>query len=146
MPTYGVELRERVLRAWDAGELQEDVAARFEVSVRWIQKIAKLRREEGDFAPKPASGGRPRIVDGEIEARLKAQVAKTPDATLAELQETCAIPGCLMNVFRALERLKITRKKVPHRRRTASSGHRRRTGRVDEKREGARCFETVVSG
>ena len=63
MAVYGIELRERVLRAWDSGESQEDVALRFEVSVRWIQKIARQRRETGSLAPQPASGGGVRLPD-----------------------------------------------------------------------------------
>jgi len=125
MAALGIELRERVLRAWDAGESQQDVALRFEVSVRWIQKIARQRRETGNLAPQSPSGGRRRIVCGELEEQLKAQVVKTPDATLEELKKACAIPGCLMNVFRALARLKITYKKNVDRRRAASTrrGH-----------------------
>lgn len=125
MRPYGIEMRERVMRAWDAGELQEDLAERFEVSVRWIQKLAKLRRETGSLAPKPATGGRKPIVSGEIEERLKVQVAKQPDATLSELKEASQIAGSLSSVHRALRRLKITRKKDSDRRRTAATGHRR---------------------
>ena len=59
MVPYGIELRERVMRAWDSGELQADVAERFEVSMRWIQQLARLRRETGCLAPKRATGGAP---------------------------------------------------------------------------------------
>lgn len=128
MRPYGIEMRERVMRAWDAGELQEDLAERFEVSVRWIQKLAKLRRETGSLSPRPATGGRKPIVSGEVEERLKAQVAKQPDATLYELKEGCQIVGSLSSVHRALRRLKITRKKDSDRRGTAPAGHRRRAG------------------
>lgn len=112
MRPYGIEMRERVMRGRDAGELQQDLAERFEVSVRWIQKLAKLRRETGSQAPKPATGGRKPIVSGEIEERLKAQVAKQRDATLSELKEASQIARSLYNVHRALRRLKITRKKT----------------------------------
>lgn len=128
MRPYGIEMRERVMRAWDAGELQEDLAERFEVSVRWIQKLAKLRRETGSLSPKPATGGRKPIVSGEVEERLKAQVAKQPDATLSELKEGSQIAGSLSSVHRALRRLKITRKKDSDRCGTAAVGHRRRAG------------------
>lgn len=56
-------------------------------------------------------GGRPRVVRGELEEKLLKAVADQPDATLRELQETCGIPGCKMNVHRALERLQMTLKK-----------------------------------
>lgn len=58
-----------------------------------------------------AWGGRPRVVRGELEEKLLKAVADQPDATLRELQETCGIPGCKMNVHRALERLQMTLKK-----------------------------------
>ena len=128
MRPYRIELRERVMRAWDTGELQEEIALRFEVSVRWIQKMAKQRRETGSLAPKPAAGWRPSVVSEDIEERLKAQVAKTPDATLVELKAAGQIPGCLMNVHRALGRMKLTRKKDVDGRRAAASGDHRRAG------------------
>lgn len=111
MVPYGIELRERVMRAWDSGELQADVAERFEVSLRWIQQLARLRRETGCLAPKRATGGRPAQVRGDVEDRLRAACAADPDATLDELRVATGIEGSVMIVFRALERMQITRKK-----------------------------------
>ena len=110
MGPYPMELRERVLKARDSGESQEYVARRFDVSVRWIQKLEKRRRETGSIEPKPNLGRRP-IVTGPIEVRLQEAVADSPDATLEELRDQCEIPGSIMCVFRALNRLNITFKK-----------------------------------
>ena len=109
MVPYGIELRERVMRAWDSGELQADVAERFEVSMRWVQQLARLRRETGSLAPKRATGGRASQVHGLVEDRLREACAADPDATLEELRVAAGITGSVMIVFRALERMKITR-------------------------------------
>ena len=69
MVPYGIELRERVMRAWDNGELQAEVAERFEVSWRWIQQLVRLRRATGSLAAKPATGGRASPARGDVEDR-----------------------------------------------------------------------------
>ena len=111
MLAYGIDLRERVMRALDAGELQTEVAERFEVSERWIQKLVRRRRETGSIAAKPAAGGRQAVIRGAGEEQLKAALAERSDATLSELREACGFSGSIMCVFRALRRLGITRKK-----------------------------------
>src|SRR5262249_61762465 len=59
-----------------------------------------------------AGGGKP-LIQGEAAESLRAAVRDAPDATLEELREAIGFGGCLMTVWRALERLKVTRKKSP---------------------------------
>jgi transposase len=114
MATYSMDLRERVVRAVDAGEgTQEQIAQRFSVSSRWIRSLLALRAATGSIAPKPRAGGRKRLIQGEAAEALRAAVRDAPDATLAEIREAIGFGGCLMTVWRAIERLKITRKKSP---------------------------------
>jgi transposase len=112
MKPYSMDLRQRVLGAYDNGEgTQEELAGRFCVSVRWIQKVLRWRRETGSLEPKGHGGGRAAKIAGELAVRLRQAVEATPDATLAELREKCGVAGSIMCVFRALARLQITRKK-----------------------------------
>src|SRR4051794_19841499 len=114
MVPYSIDLRERVLKAVDEGEgTQEQVAARFRVSARWVRKLLARRAATGSIAPEPNGGGRKPLIQGEAAEALRAAVRADPDATLEELREATGFAGCLMTVWRAIERLKITRKKSP---------------------------------
>jgi transposase len=112
MVPYSEDLRERVLAAVDAAEgTQEQIAKRFRVSSRWIRKLLALRAATGSIAPKPKTGGRKLLIQGEAAESLRAAIRDDPDATLEELREAIGFDGCTVTVWRAIERLKITRKK-----------------------------------
>ena len=68
MDAYSMDLRTRVAEAYDRGEgTQAQLAQRFRVSARWIQKLLRQRRETGSFAPQGhAGGGRVMEVKGEV--------------------------------------------------------------------------------
>ena len=112
METYSMDLRERVVRAYDEKVgTQEAIARLFKVSVPWIKKLLRRRREAGTLAPKPHGGGWTPKFSGEKLEQLKAQVEQHPDATLRELLEQSGVDGSIMAVHRALERLGCRRKK-----------------------------------
>jgi transposase len=121
MLAYSEDLRHRVLAAVDAAEgTQDEIAGRFRVSARWIRKLLALRARTGSIAPKPRSGGRKPLIQGETAEALKDAVRDAPDATLNELRAATGFGGSLMTVWRALRRLKITRKKSRSGRRSSS--------------------------
>jgi transposase len=151
MSTYSMDLRERVVRAVDAGEgTQEQVAERFSVSSRWIRSLLALRAATGSIAPKPHRGGRKRLILGEAAESLRAAVREAPGATLAELREAIGFGGCLMTVWRAIERLMITRKKSPcglgssSTRRSSRSGGSGSSGRPASTRAGSSSSTRVM--
>lgn len=112
MDAYSIQLRSRVIEAYDRGEgTQIELAERFAVSERWIQKLLRQRRDTRSILPLPWNGGRKPIIGGEKLTRLQVAVAAAPDASLAELRDKCEIDGSIMCVARALRRLRITRKK-----------------------------------
>jgi transposase len=144
MATYSMDLRERVVRAVDSGEgTQEQLAQRFSVSSRWIRSLLARRAATGSIAPKPRGGGRKRLIQGEAAESLRAALKGAPDATLEELRETIGFGGCLMTVWRTIERLKITRKKSPcgpassSTRRSPRSGGNGSSGRRTSTRAGS---------
>jgi len=114
METYSMDLRERVIRAYDDKVgTQEQVAKLFQVSVPWIKKLLRRRRETGKMGPKPHGGGwTPKFSGSKLE-QLKVRVEQHPDATLQELLEQSGVEGSIMAVHRALKRLGSRRKKSP---------------------------------
>jgi transposase len=112
MKAYSIDLRERVVAACDARDgTREQIAARFSVSVAWVRKLIRQRRETGSIAPKPRGGGRAPAFDAEAARRLREAVRADDDATLGELARAAGISCCASAVHRALARLGITRKK-----------------------------------
>lgn len=144
MAPYSIDLRERVLMAVDASEgTQEQIAKRFRVSARWIRKLLARRAATGSIAPEPNGGGRKPSFEAETAEALRAAVRDDPDATLAELREATGFTGCVMTVWRAIERLKITRKKSRcgrgsnSTRRSSHSGSSGASGRPGSTRTGS---------
>jgi len=112
MDAYSMDLRERVIRAVDAGEdTREEIAERFGVSTRWIRKLVAQRAATGSIEPRPHGGGRQAVIAADSAEALRHAVQADPDATLVELRDAVGVQGSIMVVWRALKRLKITRKK-----------------------------------
>ncbi len=112
MKAYSTDLRERVVAACDARDAtQEQIAARFAVSVSWVRKLPRQRRATGSIEPKPHGGGRTPAFDPEATARLRQAVRDHADATLEQLGRAAGVACGVPAVYRALARLGITRKK-----------------------------------
>jgi transposase len=80
---HPIELRERVVRAYERGDESYDVVAeRFDVARSALQRWVKRHRETGSVEPKPRGGGNPSPVDVVLLEKL---VAETGDATSHEL-------------------------------------------------------------
>jgi transposase len=114
---YSMDLRERVMKAWDASGDAEDIAATFGVSRAWVHRLAQRHRETGSMAPRQQTKFRSRVLAGQ-EERLHALVNAKPDATLAELREALPTTAALSTLWLALDRLGLTVKKNGTRRRT----------------------------
>ena len=112
MKAYSTDLRERVVAACDARDgTRDQIAARFSVSISWVRKVLRRRRDTGSIAPKPRGGGGAPAFDGEAAARLREAVRADDDATLEELGRAAGVACSAAAVYRALVRLAITRKK-----------------------------------
>jgi transposase len=117
MAPYSMDLRKRVLKAWDAGLDADSVAARYEVSRAWVHRLVQRRRETGSIAPRQQTKFRPRVLAGQ-EQRLAALIAARPDATLVEIREALPTSAALSTLWRAIDQLDLTVKKNRTRRRT----------------------------
>ena len=112
MKAYSMDLRERVVAACDARDgTRRQIAARFSVSVSWIRKLLRQRRDTGSIGPKPHGGGRAPAFDAEAAVRLREAIRDDDDATLEELGRASGVECSVPAVYRALARLGITRKK-----------------------------------
>ena len=92
MSTLSLDLRTRILAAYDSGEgTREDVARRFRVSLGMVKKLLCQRQRTGDIAPRHRfSGRKPRIL-GAHRRELRAALKKQPDLTLRELRDAAAL-------------------------------------------------------
>ena len=112
MDAYSMDLRERVAADCDSGmESQAEIAEQYDVSVSFITKLLRRRRETGSLAPKPHTGGPPPTFDARDLKRLAARVREQPDLTLAELCARASKPVSDSTMSRVLIALGLTRKK-----------------------------------
>lgn len=107
-----MDLRRRVIKACDeqAGTLA-GIAQRFSVSVSWITKLKRRRRQTGSIAAKPHGAGRRPALDEAACERLRELVAQDSDATLAQLGDRIGVAVSTSTMDRTLRRLGLTYKK-----------------------------------
>ncbi|MCA1628596.1 MAG: IS630 transposase-related protein [Acidobacteria bacterium] len=114
MKPYSQDLREKIVRALEGDNTQEEVADRFSVSLSFIEKLWRRFRTTGSCSALPHAGGRRRTLR-KHEAALRKEVAAQPDITLEELGERVQAAGapsvCLATMCAELRRLDLPRKK-----------------------------------
>jgi transposase len=126
-----MDLRERMVRAVEAGASRRATAARFGVSPSCVIKLVQRWQRAGTLAPAPGRGGqRAKLADHaeRVEALLAA-----PDSTIAELQTRLAADDIHVSpsaISRFLKACGLTRKKDRARRRAGPPGCRRRPARL----------------
>ena len=120
MAPYSMDLRARVVRAWDASGDAEEVATTFGVSRAWVHRLVQRRRETGSIAPHQQTKFRSRVLAGQ-ERRLATLITARPDATLAELRDALPTTAALSTLWREIDRLGFTVKKNGTRRRATSA-------------------------
>jgi transposase len=112
---YSVDLRERMVRAVEAGASRRATAAKFEVSPSCVVKLVQRWHQRGTLEPDPVGGGRRAKLADHAE-RVHALLAATPDSTIAELKTRLAIEGIEVSpsaISRFLIACGLTRKKRP---------------------------------
>ena len=91
MKPYSADLRERIAAACAiGGSSLSQAAARFSVSLSFINKPLKRQRTSGGGATLPHRGGPAPLLDTAARAQLAACVAQQPDATPEELRAQLA--------------------------------------------------------
>ena len=118
MKPYSLDLRERIVRAYEQGQgLIAEVAASFSVSTYFVKKMLRQRRHTGSLAPLPHGGGKPPSLSPRQRQLLRRKVREQNDVTLAELQQLLSdqesVDVHLSTISRAVSGLGLPRKKSP---------------------------------
>jgi transposase len=124
MKALSLDLRERILEALKTEPSSLIVAKRFQVSPSSVRKLRLKVVRTGEVKAGTAPG-RERLVQGQVERRLRRLVEQHPDATLNVLRELLAdvseVSVSETTMWRQLVRMGLTLKKRPSepRKRTA---------------------------
>jgi transposase len=107
--TISLDLRERILATYDAGETtHEAVANRFRVSLGLVKKLLQQRRRIGDVRPQHHRAGRKPGHVARQENQLRVLVQQKPDLTLRELRAAAGLNCTLPAIHYVLVRLGLT--------------------------------------
>lgn len=113
---HPLELRQRVVAHVEAGNTHTSAAARYAVSVKFVNDMVKLKRETGSLAAKPQGkpeGGKLTSHADWVRAKIDAKGEITLDELVvlfAKEQQICVHRA---TVGRLLQRLGFTHKKRP---------------------------------
>ena len=112
MATLSLDLRERIVSAYDDGEgTREEIAKRFRVSLGMVKKLLQQRRSTGDIAPRHHRSGRKPKITPEQRRRLADLVSQRPDMTLEELRIAVDVECTVPAIHYVLKGLGLTYKK-----------------------------------
>lgn len=89
MEAYSKDLRQRIVRGRQQGMSSQELARRYQVSARVVNKYWKRYRENGELSSRQRGGYRRSRLSGH-EKTLLAWIDREPDLTLAQLQARCA--------------------------------------------------------
>lgn len=116
MQAYSLDLRQRVVRAYEQGQASiAEIAERFGVGPTFVKKMLRQQRETGDLQERPHGGGRPASLSPKQRRLLQQKVRREQDISLAELQtylrEEAQVEAHVSTISRALKALDLPRKK-----------------------------------
>jgi putative transposase len=116
MKAYSTDLRQKVIDAYNNQEgSQRNLAKRFSVSLRFIQKLLKRYRNSRTVEPKAHGGGNKSLLNKEQIALVVTLVEEDNDAILVELcerlEERTGIQVSRATMGRITQKLNLTRKK-----------------------------------
>ncbi len=113
MATLSLDLRERILSAYDKGDGHRDqIARRFCVSEGMVKKLIQQRRHLGDIRPQHhRSGRKPKILATHRQA-IRKNLAAKPDLTLEELRDAVGLECTIQALHYALVDMGLTYKKT----------------------------------
>lgn len=107
------DLRERIVRAIEAGSSRRAAAAQFAVSESCAIKLMQRWKRTGSVVP-GAMGGKKPFALADHADRVRSLLAAQPDATLDEVRAQLASQGIVVgrsSIDRFLNALKLTHKK-----------------------------------
>jgi transposase len=116
MKPYSTDLRQRIVDAYKKAEGSvRELAERFVVTPKTVQNYLNLERETGSVVPRPHGGGPvPKLDDAgvqEVRVVVDEKNDRTLDEVAKELDARLKVHVGRTTVWRALDRLGLTRKK-----------------------------------
>ena len=116
MKPYSIEFREKIVKAYEQGDTSiRKIAAQFDASKGFIQKLLKQKQVTGDVKPKKQGGSLKSVLHSHT-TQLTEMVEKYPDSTLSEYCEywlsshNQSVSPSMM--CRELKKQNLTRKKT----------------------------------
>ncbi len=112
MKALSMDLRERILKAYERGDsTREQVARRFSVSLGMVKKLVSRQKQGGEIGARyDRCGRKPRIMETHRKA-LREMLAGKPDLTLKELREALGLDCTLPAIHYVLADMGLTYKK-----------------------------------
>lgn len=115
MKPYSIDLREKVVKAYEQGNTSiRKLATRFDVSKAFVQRLLKQKQTKGHVQPQKQGGSLKSKLHG-YSTQVTQMVEKYPDATLSEYceywGETHHQWVSTSTMCRTLKRQKLTLKK-----------------------------------
>jgi transposase len=128
MATLSLDLRERIVTAYDKGEgTREEIARRFRVSLGMVKKLLQQRSKTGCIKPRHHLAGRKKLIVAEHRIAIRQHLKRKPDMTLAELRDALGLECTLPAIHYVLVDMGLTYKKrrsaPPSRTAKTSVGH-----------------------
>jgi len=116
MQAYSLDLRERVVAAYEKGKNTiSEVAAQFSVGETFLKKMLRQKRQTGSLERLPHRAGAKKGLQRAHRQWLAKQIKEQPDATLVELQTRLSAAKKVLvspaTLSRELNQLRLGRKK-----------------------------------
>ena len=116
MLAYSLDLRKRVVAAYEKGEMTiAEIATLFSVGQTFVKKMLRQKRETNSLERLPQRAGAKKRLSNQHRRWLERQIKETPDLTLQELQEKLIqeknILISLPTISRELKQLRLPQKK-----------------------------------
>ena len=110
--TLSLDLRERIVTAYDAKEgTREEAAKRFKVSLGMVKKLLEQRAKTGDLRPRHRFSGRKARLMPKHGTALKQLIAREPDVTLEEMKVRLQLDCTVAAIHWVVTKLGLTYKK-----------------------------------
>lgn len=112
MATISLDLRQRILKAYDRGDVtREQVASRFEVSLGMVKKLLQQRRHCGDIGPRHHRSGRKPVILDTHRREMRVLLKEEPDLTLEEIRSRTGLGCTIQAIHYVLDDMGLTYKK-----------------------------------
>lgn len=125
MRALSIDTRVRIVEAYNDGEgTYEDLAERFKCGRATVNRYLRRDREALPLAAKPNPGKKPLLDEEDLES-IHFIILAQPDITLERMLERFVEDGgrrvSIATLHRAVNKLGLTRKKSPSKRRSGSA-------------------------